>query len=101
MRNDGKGLAGLVGDSAPMRAVFDDVRRYAGSVAPVYIYGETGTGKEQVARALHTLSPRAHGPFVAVNAAAVSDEIFHSGLFGPIRGAFTGALHNRERDVAP
>jgi DNA-binding NtrC family response regulator len=72
------GFAGLVGASPAMKAVFERIRRFAGSVAPVYILGETGTGKEQVARAIHHESRRARHPFVAVNAAAIADELFDS-----------------------
>jgi DNA-binding NtrC family response regulator len=88
--------AGLVGESAPMRSVFDLLRRHADSRAPVYIYGETGTGKEQIARALHAGSPRRGGPFVPVNASAVSEGVFESELFGHVKGSFTGAVINRE-----
>jgi two-component system response regulator HydG len=64
------------------------------------VYGETGTGKEQVARAIHASSPRAARPFVAVNSAAVSDELFDSEFFGHVRGSFTGAVATREGYVA-
>ena len=86
----------LVGESGPMRAVFDLAHRHADSQAPVHIYGETGTGKERIAHALHGGSPRRGGPFVAVNAAAVSEELFESEFFGHVKGAFTGAVGDRE-----
>ena len=85
-------IAGLVGRSEPMRALFLDVSRAASSETTVHIFGETGTGKERIARAIHDLSPRARGPFVAVNAAAFGEELFESQLFGHVRGAFTGAV---------
>jgi DNA-binding NtrC family response regulator len=94
------GFAGLVGESPVMLAVFEQIRRFADSVAPVYILGETGTGKERVARAIHSQSKRAGRPFVPVNAAAIGDDLFDSELFGHVRGAFTGATANRDGYVA-
>lgn len=88
-------LPGLVGTSQPVRRLSDLVRRVAPSRLPVSIYGETGTGKEKVARAIHDLSPRNDREFVAVNAASFSDELFESELFGHVRGAFTGAITDR------
>jgi DNA-binding NtrC family response regulator len=70
--------------------------RLAGCELTVYIHGETGAGKEIVARALHRRSRRGRGPFVAVNLAAFSDELFDAELFGHTRGAFTGAIAARE-----
>jgi DNA-binding NtrC family response regulator len=95
-----EGFAGLVGRSPAMVAVFRQIRCFAASEAPVYIFGETGTGKEQVSRAIHDQSKRARGPFVPVNAAAIGDEIFDSEFFGHVRGAFTGAIANRDGYVA-
>ncbi len=83
---------GLVGDSPAMRRLHLDVARYAPRPATVLVYGETGTGKELVARALHDLSPRARCPFVAVNVATLRRELTASELFGHERGAFTGAV---------
>jgi two-component system response regulator HupR/HoxA len=74
--------------------------RVAGADVPVHIFGETGTGKEKVARALHRQSPRRGRPFVAVNASSLSDELFEAELFGHVRGAFTGAVADREGYVA-
>jgi two-component system response regulator AtoC len=87
----GETFHGLVGASAEMRRVFDDVRRLALVDAPALIAGETGTGKELVARALHARSRRAGGPFVAVNCAALPPDLVESELFGHARGAFSGA----------
>jgi len=88
-------IVGLVGRSEPMRALFLDIGRAATSETTVHIFGETGTGKERVARAIHDLSPRSRGPFVPVNAAVLSEELFESQLFGHVRGAFTGAIQDR------
>ena len=88
-------LPGLIGASAPVRALGDLVRKAACCALPVSIYGETGTGKENVARAIHDLSPRASRKFVAFNAASHSDELFESELFGHVRGSFTGAQTDR------
>src|SRR5689334_11736041 len=86
--------AELLGDSAPMRELFRAIGRLAQAPLSVLITGETGTGKELVARALHHESPRAHKPFVALNTAAIPAELLESELFGHEAGAFTGA-HKR------
>jgi transcriptional regulator with PAS, ATPase and Fis domain len=83
-----------------MSALFAGIERVAASDAVVHIYGETGTGKERVAQAIHEGSSRARRPFVALNAAAMSDELFHSEMFGHARGAFTGAVAARDGLVA-
>lgn len=83
---------GLVGESPALRALFDRVRRLADSHVSVLIVGETGTGKESVARALHHNSSRARGPFVAEGCATLSASLFAQRLFGHTRGAFTGAV---------
>ncbi len=86
---------GLLGRSAPMRRLFDAVRRIAAGDGPVLVLGQSGTGKELVARALHQESPRAAGPFVAVNCAGVPSELLESEFFGHVAGAFTGAVCRR------
>jgi len=82
----------LLGESAPMREVFRLIGRVAASDLNVLVTGETGTGKELVARALHEESARRHKPFVALNTAAIPSELLESELFGHEAGAFTGAL---------
>lgn len=88
-------LPGLIGVSEPVRRLRDLIRGAAPSDLPVSIYGETGTGKENIARALHELSLRAARPFIPINAASPSDELFESELFGHVRGSFTGAQSDR------
>ena len=88
-------LPGMAGLSAKMRDVASLVRKFAPSNATALILGETGTGKERIARAMHQLSPRASQRFVAVNCAAIPAELLESELFGFARGAFTGAAKDR------
>jgi len=86
---------GIVAAAPAMRAVLATVERVAGATATVLVTGETGVGKELVARALHARSPRADRLFVAVNCAAIPGELLEAELFGVTRGAFTGALADR------
>ncbi len=88
-------LPGMIGDSAPMLRVYEQVRQAALTESSVVVCGESGTGKELVASALHSLSPRASGPFVDVNTAAIPQALIESELFGHVRGAFTGAIADR------
>jgi DNA-binding NtrC family response regulator/tetratricopeptide (TPR) repeat protein len=89
------GFPGLVGRSAAMQELFREMRLVAPLDVAVHVFGETGTGKEKVAHALHRLSRRREGPWVAVNAASLNDELFESEMFGHVKGAFTGALSDR------
>jgi DNA-binding NtrC family response regulator len=86
---------GLVGSSPEMQTIFEIIRNVAPTEASVMIQGESGTGKELVARAIHRLSARSKAPFVALNMAAVPEELVESTLFGHERGAFTGADRRR------
>ena len=85
----------MIGRSLPMQRLFRDLEKVAPTKASVLVTGESGTGKELIARALHRLSPRADGPFVKVNCAAIPRELIESELFGHEKGAFTGALLRR------
>src|SRR5579871_2556649 len=85
----------IIGPSPSLRSVLDTVRQVASSDTTVLLVGETGTGKELIARALHRLSPRAARPMIAVNCGAIAPGLMESELFGHERGAFTGALQRR------
>ena len=93
---DEVGLDGLVGSSAAMQNVYRTVRQVAPSRATVLVTGESGTGKGEVARAIHQLSPRAKKPFVMLQGAALAASLLESELFGHERGAFTGADKQRQ-----
>jgi two-component system NtrC family response regulator len=89
-------IEGIIGESGRMQEVFSLVRRVASSEATVLIRGESGTGKELIAKAIHYASPRASGPLVKVNCAALPETLLESELFGHEKGAFTGAIANRK-----
>ncbi|RUL83412.1 sigma-54 interaction domain-containing protein [Tautonia sociabilis] len=89
------GLPGVIGDGPVMREVARVTRQVARSRACVLIVGETGAGKELIARAVHDLSPRASGPYIRVNCGALTESLLESELFGHVKGSFTGAVENR------
>jgi DNA-binding NtrC family response regulator len=93
-------LERMLGTSPAMKAVLEQVAEVAASNATVLLLGESGTGKELVARAIHWHGPRAGGPFVAVNCAAIPDTLLESELFGHEKGSFTGATQRRRGLVA-
>lgn len=86
---------GLLGKSAPMQKLFEQIRNAATSEAPVLICGESGSGKNLVASAIHKLSRRKDGPFIALNCASLNDQLLESELFGHKKGSFTGAISDR------
>ena len=86
----------LIGNSPAMQALRAQIRRIAGSAAPVAIRGESGSGKELVARAIHAQGARAGMPFVAVNCGAIPEALMEAEFFGCRQGAYTGALHERQ-----
>ncbi|MBI1346144.1 AAA family ATPase [bacterium] len=94
-RTDAPVMDGMIGQSHAMREVYRLTRQVAASSATVLLLGETGTGKELIARALHELSLRASGPFIRVNCGALSESLLESELFGHVKGAFTNAYENR------
>jgi transcriptional regulator with PAS, ATPase and Fis domain len=93
--SDHESFGELVGKSFEMRRVYAALERIAQSSSTLLVQGETGTGKDVVARSVHAASSRAAGPFVPVDCGAIPENLFESELFGHVRGAFTGALSNR------
>jgi two-component system response regulator AtoC len=88
-------LPGVIGCSLSLREVVRTTRQVSPSRACVLIVGETGTGKELIARAIHDLSPRSTGPYIRVNCGALTESLLESELFGHVKGSFTGAVDNR------
>jgi two-component system response regulator HydG len=86
---------GIVAESGPMRQLVDLARRVAQVDSTILITGESGSGKERIARLVHRESERATGPFIAVNCGAITETLLESELFGHVRGAFTGAIQDR------
>ncbi|MBD8065566.1 sigma-54-dependent Fis family transcriptional regulator [Devosia sp. PTR5] len=89
-------FAGFVGSSSAMQFLYEQISRVAASAAPVFITGESGTGKDVCAEALHAQGPRSNKRFVAINCAAIPRDLMESELFGVTRGAFTGAHEDRK-----
>ena len=94
-----RGAPQLVGEDPSLRKVFASLQRAAATDATVLLEGESGTGKELFARSLHALSPRADAPFVAINCAAIPENLLETELFGYEKGAFTGAVAAQARQV--
>ncbi len=93
------GKMDLIGAGPAMRKLHTAIDFVARSSAPVLVSGETGAGKELVARAIHARSPRRDRPFITVNTSAIPEDLLEAELFGHVRGAFTGAVQPRRRDV--
>jgi two-component system, repressor protein LuxO len=92
--------APFIGTSPPMQAVYAKIRSVARSMATVFITGESGTGKELCAEAVHAASPRAQGPFIALNCGAIPGDLLESEVFGHLRGSFTGAISDKQGAAA-
>ena len=95
MNDAGSGSTKLIGNSAPMQALRAQIGKLARSQAPIYVSGESGSGKEVAARLIHELGPRAEGPFVPVNCGAIPGELMESEFFGHLKGSFTGAVADK------
>jgi len=89
-------IEGIIGESAAIRSLLDKIMIVAKSHSPILLRGESGTGKELVAKSIHELSPRAKGPFIKINCAALPESVLESELFGHEKGAFTGAISARK-----
>jgi two-component system response regulator HydG len=92
----GQRISGLIGESPVIRRLIDTIELLAGSDAPVLLRGESGSGKEVVARAIHQRSRRSEGPYIAVNVSTLPASLVEAELFGHVRGAFTGAVERRD-----
>lgn len=101
VRRDENGLLieHLVGESEPIRQLKHLISRVAPSPSSILVTGESGTGKEVVARAIHKLSNRSEKPFIAINCAAIPEQLLESELFGYVKGAFTGASANGKQGL--
>jgi len=95
LNETGPPIPSLIGSGPAMEQVYRLTRQVARSNASVLLLGETGTGKELIAKAIHQISPRGSGPFIRVNCGALAENLLESELFGHVRGAFTGAIDNR------
>jgi transcriptional regulator with PAS, ATPase and Fis domain len=93
---DSQNFYGIVSRSSAMRPVFQIIQNAAATEATVLVRGESGSGKELVAKAIHQLSPRCNQPFLAINCAALSSNLLDSELFGHVKGAFTGAIKDHQ-----
>jgi two-component system response regulator PilR (NtrC family) len=89
-------IDGMIGHTPPMQQLFELLRTVAATASTVLVTGETGTGKELAARAIHDASPRRNNRFVAINCSAIPETLLEAELFGHVRGAFTGAIANRQ-----
>ena len=89
----------LIGDSSAMVNLREQIKKISRSQAPIYVSGESGSGKEVAARLVHAMGPRAAGPFVPVNCGAIPSELMESEFFGHVKGSFTGSRQRQTRPV--